>query len=344
MAETIQSISVRIVETHTKFDIVTRDFEEVEANLRQFGLTPTIGLLLSHKKSQLVDWQVDGSTVHFVNDEIQRSRVKQLEMEMIAYDGRDPERQAKEFLTLAGYPATHRDYATLNAQVQPLLRERGEWLQWLEQGYNDYRQKLSELDSASTAFDKLTADYRQLIHRHVTWIRSTDPVSFADVRKSQAGLQSLFGSRRSEDFGFSLSQKWHSHPSSGLTLLGEILLIVLLRFLGRSWLIGIGTRKRMKESSVGARKCAASLLTPLVSIAIPSILYLMARWLGSGYVTESTLHVSSGLYAASLVALIIEVPHQLLRRYGFLEKHLPIELPRRQRASAYLLVIGTGLI
>ncbi len=344
LAESTNDVASRVLDAHARLDAVARDFDEVEANIRQFGLTPTIGLLLSHKKSQLVDWQVDGSTNHFVNQEIQRTRVKQLENEMILYDGSDPIRQANEFLALARIDPSNASHAVLASQIQTLLRERHEWLQWLAQAYNDYRQKLGELDSASAAFDKLTADYRKLIHRHVTWIRNTEPLRRTDFSKITPGLHSLFGARRSEDVAFSLSQKWGSNPSSGMTLIATIVLILLVRFLARTWLIGIGTRKRMRESSLQARKCAASVLTPLVAFAIPSVLYLIARWLGTGFVTESTLHVSSAFYAASLVALVVEVPLQLLRRYGFIEKHLHMELPRRQRASAYLRVIGTGLV
>lgn len=342
LAVKINSFSVQVGHANFKLDAAKRDFEDVGAKLRQFGLTPTIGLLLSHKKSQLEDWQVDGSVGYRVNDELQRSRQKQLENEMVVYDGSDAARQTTEILAASGYRSNDIEYTTLAPQVQDLLRERSGWLKSLTQGYNDYRQKLGELDSASTAFEKLTDDYRQLINRHVTWIRSSDPLGLEDARKIQSGLHSLFDARRSEAFGFSLTQKWISNPTSGWTLLGATLIIFLCRFLAKSWLVG--KRTKMREMVVSTRKCIASLLTPLVAFAFPSILYLIARWLSSGYVTESTLHVASGLFASSFVALIVEVPRQLLRSNGFVERHLKIDLPRRRRAAVYLTVIGTGLV
>ncbi len=342
LAVNINTYSVRISDANFKLDSAMRDYEDVGSKLRQGGLTPTIGLLLSHKKSQLEDWKVDGSVGHQVNDEIQRSRQTQLENEMVIYDGSDITRQTSEILASSGYGSNHIEYSTLAPQVQSLLRERSGWLQSLTQGYNDYQQKLGELASVSTAFDKLTDDYRKLINRHVTWIRSSDPLGIADARKFRSGLNSLFDARRSEAFGYSLNQKWLSNPTSGWTLLGTILIILVFRILAKSWLVG--KQARMRETSATARKCVASLLTPLVAFAFPSILYLLARWLGSGYVTESTLHVASGLFAASFVALIVEVPRQLLRTNGFVERHLKIDLPRRQRASVYLFVIGTGLV
>jgi len=344
LAEKINALSGRVGDAQVKLEAATRDFEEVGANLRQYGLTPTIGLLLSHKKSQLEDWQIDGSAGHSVSDEIQRSRERQLENELVVYDGSDVTSQTAKILALSAYDSTRPEHAWLTSQVQSLLHERSNWLQLLTQGYSDYQHRLSELDRVSRALGKQTSDYRTLINRQVTWIRSMDPLGMADLRKFPTGLTSLFDARRSENFGYSLSQKWKTNPASGMLLLGTLLIIFLLRFLAKSWLIGIGSRKRLRESTASVRKCIASLLTPLVAGAFPSILYLSARWLGAGYVTESTLHVSGGLYAASFVALIVEVPRQLLRRFGFVEKHLKIELPGQSRASVYLLVIGTGLV
>lgn len=344
LAEKINSISARVGAANAQLDSAKQDYDDVGSKLRQHGLTPTIGMLLTNKKSQLDAWQIDGSADHWMNGEIQYSREKQLANELLLYDGSDVTRQTSQILATSVIDAAQPEYAPLAAKVQSLLHERSDWLRSLSQGYNDYQQKLSELDSATTAFDKLTGDYRELINRHVTWIRSSDPLGIADLRKFRLGIAALFDARRSEDLGYSLSQKWKTNPASGLSLLGTVLIIFLLRFLSKSWLIGIGSRKRMREATASVRKCIASLLTPSVAFAFPSILYLVGRWLGSGYVTESTLHVSSGLFAASFVALIVEVPRQLLRRYGFVEKHLKINLPRQQRASMYVLLIGMGLV
>ncbi len=344
LAEKINSIAARLGAANAQLDSVKQDYDDVGSKLRQHGLTPTIGLLLTNKKSQLDGWQIDGSSSHWMNGEIQYSRERQLANELLSHDGSNVTRQTSQILAASGMDVSRPEHAQLAAQVQSLLQERWEWLRSLTQGYNDYQQKLGELDSTSTALDKLTSDYRKLINRHVTWIRSMDPLGIADLRKFRPGIDSLFDARRSEDFGYSLSQKWNTNPASGLSLLGTILIILLLRFLSKSWLIGIGSRKRMREATASVRKCMASLLTPPLAFAFPSILYLIARWLGSGFVTESTLHVSNGLFAASFVALIVELPRQLLRRFGFVEKHLKINLPRQQRASMYLLVIGMGLV
>ena len=256
---------------------------------------------------------------------------------MVRYDGtdavranrRDPGRCGLRFEQVA-------EHATLASQVQGLLLQRSQWLDSLQQGYQDYQQKLGELDSATTASAKLTSDYRKLIDRHITWIRSGDPLSVRDMRNLKGGMAALFDSRRSEDFGPTLERKLKSNAVSGIGLLAWIVLISLARWRAKSWLVGIGSRKRMREATANSRKVAAGVLTTLVALAFPSILYAIGRWLGTGVVSESTLHASSGFYAASLVALMVEVPRQLLRNHGYLDKHVDVELPRRQRAIEVL--------
>jgi small-conductance mechanosensitive channel len=225
-----------------------------------------------------------------------------------------------------------------------LLSERYWWITTLREGYQNYQEKLGELDATTTASRKLNADYRTFIERHITWIRSGEPLDVGDVRQLGGATAALFNSERSADFGYSVQRKWASSPVGGIGLLVSIIVILIVRWRAKTWLIGIGDRKRMRDAGAGTHKLIAGVLTVLVAITLPGVLYLIARWLGSGFVSASTLNASSGFYAASLVALMIEVPRQLLRNSGYVDKHVEVELPRRERASTYLKIIGLGLV
>lgn len=344
LAETHLALSDRLSTATTKLDTTIRDFEDVTAKLDNHGLTPTIGMLLRNKKEQLDRWQVHDSGTLLTSEELGRSRQEQLELEMVRYDGTDRIRQTAEILAVEGLDRESVQGSTAASQIQGLLHSRRQWLDSLQQGYQDYQQKLGELDAATTASATLATDYRKLIDRQITWIRSGDPVSTGDLRKLDNGLAAFFDSRRSGDFGLSLQRKWQASPASGIGMLACTILILVVRWRSKSWLVGIGNRKRMREASADSRKVAASFLTCLIALAFPSMLYVIARWLGAGVVSEATLHASSGLYAASLIALMIETPRQLLRSFGYVDKHVDVELPRRERATAYLTLIGFGLV
>ncbi|TWU51866.1 mechanosensitive ion channel domain-containing protein [Rubripirellula reticaptiva] len=344
LAETHDRLTDRLNVAATKLDETTRDFTDVAAKLDHYGLTPTVGLLLRHKKEQLDAWQVQDSQTLFAGEELKRARTEQLELDLIRHDGTDVVAQASAILTAGGMNPKSDQNASVVSQVQDLLRQRAQWLKSLRSGYHDYQQKLGELDATTTASTQLTRDYRRLIDRQITWIRSDDPLGFSDVGKIPSGLGAVLDSRRSHDFGQAIQRKWRATPVSGIGLVASVVLLCLFRWRVRSWLIKIGSGNRMKESTADARKAAASILTTLTAILIPAIFYAIGRWLGNGVVSESTLHASSGFYAASLVSLFVEVPRQLLRNFGYLDRHINVELPGRSRAMTYLTLIGAGLV
>lgn len=344
LAETHDSLTDRLNAAANKLDETTQDFDDVTAKLDHYGLTPTVGLLLRHKKEQLDVWQVQDSQTFFASEELKRARTEQLELDLIRHDGSNVVTQASAIVTSGGMNPKSEQNAAVVAQVQRLLRQRAEWLQSLRSGYQDYQQKLGELDATTTASTQLTKDYRRLIDRQITWIRSDDSLGFSDVAKIPSGLGAVLDSRRSHDFGQATQRKWRAHPVSGIGLVATIVFLCLFRWRVRSWLIKIGSGNRMRESTADARKAAASILTTLTAAVIPAIFYAIGRWLGDGVVSESTLHASSGFYAASLVSLFVEVPRQLLRNFGYLDRHVDVELPGRARAMTYLTLVGAGLI
>ena len=342
LADRYTALAKRVDDATLQLNTTTRDYQDVHSKIDRYGLTPTVGLLLKHKKEQLDAWQVHDSQSFFAGEELKRSRQKQLELELVRYDGADTVRQTGDLLAEAGFDSSRPQHASLASEVQGLLGQRYQWMESLRGGYQDYQQKLSELDSATTASAKLTSDYRNLISRHITWVRSGEPVSLHDVRNIPGGMAALFDSRRSQDFGPTLERKFKNHSVGAIGLLAFIVVILFLRWRCKSWLVGIGTRKRLREATGATQKVAAGVLTILVAFALPCILYAIARWLGTGIVSEATLHASAGFYAASLVALAVEVPRQLLRNHGYLDRHVAMELPRRKRAVQFLTVIGWG--
>ncbi|MGV3484589.1 MAG: mechanosensitive ion channel domain-containing protein [Planctomycetaceae bacterium] len=344
LAETYNALAGRVGEATLRLDTTARDLDDVRAKLAHYGLTPTVGILLRHKKDQLDTWQVNGSSTVQATDELGRSRQRQLELEMVRFDGADVVGQSAELMAAAGQDANDYRQAALSSQLQELLYQRSQWLRALRQGYQDYQQKLGELDSAATASAKLADEYRALIDRHITWIRSDEPLEIDDLRDLKAGIASLFDSRRSAEFGYSLNRKFEANRAAGIGLLVCLVFILLARWRAKSWLIEIGSGKRMRGATAELRNVAAGVLTTLVAAAIPAALYAIARWLAKGVVFESTLHASAGFYAASLVVLLVELPRQLLCNHGYLDRHAGIQLPRRQRAMAYLTLIGLGLV
>ncbi|WP_233148599.1 mechanosensitive ion channel domain-containing protein [Rhodopirellula sp. MGV] len=334
----------RVRTAKTKLSATQQDYDDVNAKIEKYGLTPTIGILLRHKKEQLDRWQAKDSQTGWVREALQRSRESQLDLELVRHDGTHPLDQAVAVLNDNGLDASKPEQQVLFGQVQQLLSDRGHWLTALWTGHRNYQDKLTEIDAVTSASVQLTKNYRTLINRHVIWIRSGDPIGWDSIRKLSSGLASLFNSNRGSEFGFALQQKVGINTASGVVVLVATVVLLVIRWRAKSLLIGIGSKTRLRESTKSTRKLVASGLTVLVAMIVPGVLLSFASWLSSGYVSESLLQASSGLYACSLIALMVELPRQLLRDHGLVDKHLGVELPQRQRASQYLMIVGTGLV
>lgn len=337
-------LSERLDQASAKLHATSADLDDITGKIEHYGLTPTIGLLLRSKQDQLDQWQVRDSSNALASEDLAQSRALQLAIEMVEYNGGDVIKQSERLLAATSATTQRPESVATKLQLQALLRERHQWLAALRQGYENYQQKLSELDTVTRASTVLTSDYRKLVDRHIIWIRSGKPLGMSDLKQLRGGTAALFDSRRSGDFGYSMQQKWISDPVAGIGLLFSIVAVLIVRWRAKTWLISIGERRRMRQASADARTLAASALTVVVAVALPAVLYAIARWLGRGYVSESTLNASSGFYAAALVALMAEVPRQLLRNWGFVDKHVDVELPRRERAANYLKLIGLALV
>ncbi|WP_235034186.1 mechanosensitive ion channel domain-containing protein [Roseiconus lacunae] len=344
LAEECIALAERVETAQAKLRSTQQDYDDVTAKIEKYGLTPTIGILLRHKKEQLDRWQANDSQTGWVHASLQKSREAQLDLELVPFDGTEAAIQASEVLSQAGFDPNKQEQQTLRSNIEQLLSERAEWLAALWAGHRHYQEQLTEIDAVTSASSQLTRDYRKLINRHVVWIRSGETIGWTSFGKLRPGLASLMDSDRGSEFGFSLQQKLGVNLASGIVIALLTVGLLVLRWWAKSILVGIGSKTRLRESTKSTRKLAGCGLTVLVACLLPAVFLMIARWLGSGYVSESLLQASSGFYACSLIALMVELPRQLLRDYGIVDKHLGIDLPRRQRACQYLMVVGTGLV
>ncbi len=343
LATAYQGLAGRIYDAELTLATTEREFQDVREKLEEFGLSPTVGLLLQNKKEQLYRTRLTDQATRFAANEMAATRQKQAQLETVVYNGADPHAQSHSLLASLAQPIQLDAQSQLSPMLIEHLKQRHEWLQTLRQGYHDYQQKLSQLDSSLVAQTRLTDEYRRLIDRKIIWIRSGQTMRVTDMWKLDEGLESLFAVERSGALGEALRKKWDANPIRGIGLLFCLAALLILRWYARHWIVAVGARKRMREATRESRKVVASLWTPIAAAALPAALYIAARWLSEEVVYEPTLQVANGLYAAALVALLVGLPQQLLTNFGLIDRHLEIELPRRARAAAYLGVVGVGL-
>ncbi|MEM6470839.1 MAG: mechanosensitive ion channel domain-containing protein [Planctomycetota bacterium] len=342
LAEDYVALAAKADELSQTLAMTTDDFNGVRQKIDAHGLTPTIGSLLRLKKGQLDRWHAERSTSILVNESLQESRDAQLALDLVRFDGLDPDDQAAQILRDFDQPSASKGQH--RQELVRLLAHRHQWLEALRKGHRDYQTKLGEFDSAKTAAAELTRQYHRFIDKQVTWIRSGNPIQRSDFSRAKSGIASLINSNRGHQFGSDLQQKLRVNLASGVGLLVLVVVFLVVRWRAKSWLVGIGNRQVLRNGTDATQLMAACGLTVLVALIIPAVFFAAGRWLGSGFVSESMLEASRGLYASSLTALMVELPRQLLRDHGVIARFLAVEVPRRETACRYLMIVGTGLV
>lgn len=332
LSQSFGDLQARLAAANQKFDDIQSDYQSVSGKLAEYGLTPTIGLLLQHRKEQLDSWQTQDNENHFARAELQRTQQEALELDLFV----GGESQAEQLVGQSSDPL-------LRQQVTDLLANRSQLVSELKGLYRQYHQDLDRLDSAASATSATTAEFRKLINRHVTWIRSGDPIGIDDFKAAKSGLASLFEFRHTRQLGRDLKRKIADDHLSGIVLFVFIGVMFAIRWRLKSWLVAIG-RKSILRSVGRTRTVAAGALTLAVAAIVPLQGYAIAWWLTRGIVSELLLQVASSISAASLIALLVELPRQLLRPYGLVDKHLSKTFSTRAEAFKDWSIAGMMLV
>ena len=339
-------LSDRIDDASDRYRSTEQQFLDASSKLEEYGLTPTIGLVLRHKREQLIRQQARDSSMSTIRDNLQKVRQQQLALEMLPLDGSRPDWQTDQWLADHGSPhqIVGQTESPIRYDVRELLARRHRWVTALKDAFAEYHRGVDELDSSIRAFGQLSRQYRKLIDRHVIWIRDSEMLRVSDFGKLGGGMSALFLSGRSDAIGVTISRKWEAARSSMIALLLWSILIAVVRWRCKWWLLRIGRGEVGKNWTKPVRGSVAAILTVAVAVCVPAVLGLISRWLSVGIVSTPTLHASSAAAAAAITMLAVELARQAIRDLGWIDRHVDVDLPHRGRAMTYLTIVGLGFV
>jgi Mechanosensitive ion channel inner membrane domain 1 len=338
-----RDVNTRIESTRHKLSTIREDFESVRTKLAQYGLTPTIGALLRHRRDQLDPVHVQLSAIRDVNDRMSNAQRQQLELDLQRTQLDNLDSETDLWIANSHYAGTV-DAQQYRQQVYQMLAERRDLVDQLSGDYRLYQKRLDELDTATSDSATTITEFRGLIDKHVTWIRSGSPLTAADVGTAWSGLGAVFDARHTQRLTSDLRTKLSMSPLYGFYLCFSILAVGLIRWKAKATLAQIGKQRQIKQ--LGLRwTIAAAALTFVLSLIYPACFFLMGQWLADPQATSETLlSVSAGCYAAALVLWLIELPRQLTRPFGIVDKHMDWKLPSRERAFKTLSILAMVLV
>jgi potassium-dependent mechanosensitive channel len=319
------------------------DFTTVQSKLNEFGLTPTIGMLLRHRREQLDNLHLHETMIKYVRAQMESAQATQLELDLLSQEVLDINRETENILGRSSYLLAGNDVSYARNQVWNLLVERKSWLDQLRSGYRDYVSRLNDLDTAATSSKATVNRYRQLIDKNVTWIRTGQTLKLSDFGHAGIGVASLLDNRRTNEFGLALSQKLSSH--SLLAFGGAVLLLALvfIRWRLKKAITDRGLA-RHRDSTLPRQVAVVGLLTLILAAIVPGAIYAIAAFLKSDNETSiSLLHAAKAFGTAAVVLLLIEIPREASRAMGLIDKHVLASFPSRQSLFRWLTALATIL-
>lgn len=307
--------------TKTKDDL-GRQFQRTQEKVEAVGLTNAIGLRLRKQRSMLPNLTTHQRNIARIQPEIRDVQLELFELEDRRAQLADIESEIKEFLKTVDPSKTELSRDALQLTVREYLQSQKQALDAARQTANDYFETLVDLDAEERQLIQLTHTYSQYIDERVLWIRSTTVLSLSDISHVRHAAQWLFSASGWTEVGQVLARDAQENP-----------LLVVIAIIGFAILLWSQRRARKLIANIGEAgnrnltyrfyPTVQSLLATLIVAATwPALLGFLAWRLRSQFeASEFVRAVGSGLMAASVMLLLLQLLRQICRPHGLAESH-----------------------
>jgi potassium-dependent mechanosensitive channel len=346
LAEQLAQLGGESETVRHELDNLRDEYKRIIEKVKAAGLTNPVGQMLRKQRSGLASAVKHRRAIDQRHDEISVVQLKLFDLEEQLAALRDLRSQAREICNSQPEAA-----AIGPDDLLPLLRTRREYLESLQNDYDDYFRKLVEVDTDQRLLVKEATEYRSFIDERVLWIRSADAVSPADAKKG-VGAISWLSSPANWWNALRSAQSQATHEPVMLVATISIFAVVLL------------TRQRIKRAiaawatptsdlNVGSsslrRAVKTALATLLIAVPTPALLCTLGWFISCGGHVRDEFSEAFGesLQVTAMVLLPLLVARQICRRDGLAEAHFgwPGDaLVTLRRQLSWLTTLGAPLV
>ena len=316
--EKLRSANAKQEELKKTLEELGQQFDRVqkEAGSRS-AITESVGAVLRQQRNELPDVEALARAIQERQSKLYDLRLRLFQMREEQEQLANLDEAVESTIGELGLDEDRRD------TVRTLLAARQELLDGLTTDSNALLQALPELDKTESELVVLSESYGTFIDERVLWIRSTPSITLKDFQDAFKVVRALFR-----------WQAWSPLPSAILSQFREEPILPVLTLVVVFSMLMLGVRLRKQIRLLGERaetgSCRdfsltlwASLLTVIISIAWPGLMYVAGVWLRSESQRFPDLlgPLSSGLIAASAVYFPLEVWRQASRTKGLMQSH-----------------------
>ncbi len=318
----LREVSGQLQEVQAALDKTKADYKRTRDRVSNIGLTDALGVMLRSERDALVNLRKRFPPQRGLRSEIRSLHLELLELDDLRADlavlDDDIERLANDIEPELSGAALRR----LKNDGRNLLDAQRSRLDALTQNQRTLFDKLVSLDSASLQLSNEIAAYNAYIEERILWIRSTQLLSLADLRKAA-------------DAAVWLINPLNWHHALG-TLRGDAVQNWFLYVLGGgAWMALVIGQRRLRngitaDGDVAIRATCHTYLPTLraaaatffVAAVWPSLMFVVGwRLWGASPLAEFGRAIGGGLMVAALLYFGLELLRQVLRNKGLAQAH-----------------------
>lgn len=276
----------RLAESKKKLEWVNQEMDETRRRVAFIGSSEAIGKVLNKRRGELP------SIEHYRRDlvnwvkEIERASSRVIELEESRKDIDDLEQKVQQLMEasseeinemLAGIEYYRPNLETdFRARARRLLQDQHEQLGKLAQHYSRYITQLSELDLAERQLVLEAEKFSAYIDEQLIWIASLPTLAVSDMMLSWKGVSWLVDPHNWTALFTALLESTESNPVRLLPAVLLVLLLVNRKRVQQMLQTQVHQIRGIREESI-LHTLQAILYTVLLSILLPSLLYLVYR-------------------------------------------------------------------
>ncbi|MBS0203923.1 MAG: mechanosensitive ion channel [Planctomycetes bacterium] len=351
LSETTQ----RATEAEAKLKTLKSEFEQSRKMVDGVGLTESIGLLLRQQRARLSDTRGLHSRLALRGESVRKTRMRlfQIETEIAALQDLDAaaassaaELQSDDGITAASINNTRNQGIT--DEIKPLLQQRLDLLDRLNQDHQSQFEKLVQLDNHERKLLDATAQYAAFIDERVLWIRTGTLFGGSQASRGMGGTGWLVDRMNWMKVVDAIQVNFHRDPLPYGLAGAALLCWIGLRLPCYRRLRSVGQIAADDACHAFSPTGQALFLSLLLSAFLPGVLWFVGWRLDHCASTSRFVHaVAVGLLRAAVFAVPLELLRWTVVRGGLAELHFgwrPETSHRFRRHLFWFIPVGVLLI
>jgi len=357
VATTLGETSHRIDQTTEDLATLQAEFKRTKEMVEAVGLTESIGLLLRQQRAKLSDTRGLHARLAQRGETVRQTRMRLFQIVADIASLRELDAAASkaaneltsgETAAAGARPATAQAVRILADEVKPLLEQRRELLERLNDDYEMQFKRLVALDNDERKLLDATRQYADYTDERVLWIRTGTVFGGTHGARAVTSLAWLVDPVNWLKVVDALRSDFQREPLPYWMAFAALLIWAGLRWTMRSRLRTLGMTAASASCHELRPTLQAMALTLLLAAMVPALLAFFGWRLDHSVSTSKFVHaVASGLLRAATFAVPLQLLRWIASRGGLAEQHFdwsPIALVRLRRHLRWFLPAGIILI